>query len=138
MVLVDSSVWIEALRRDGDIGLKVALEELLDADGALLSGPVLLEVLGGCRARDRERLVDYFSSVPYRAVPDGAWERAMRLSWRLRDQGVTVPWSDLLIGSLGLLWRFRVFARDRHFDLLATHAGLELYNPGPGGTYVDR
>ena len=57
MVLVDSSVWIEALRRKGDLGVKVGLEALMEADGAVISGPVLLEVLGGSRPRDRTRLL---------------------------------------------------------------------------------
>mgnify|MGYP001550518080 FL=1 len=30
MVLVDSSVWIEALRRDGRLDVKLALENLLE------------------------------------------------------------------------------------------------------------
>ena len=59
MVLVDSSVWIEAVRPQGDLATKVALEALLEVDGALVSGPILLEVLGGCRPADRKRLLDY-------------------------------------------------------------------------------
>ena len=137
MVLVDSSVWIEALRPQGDLATKVALEALLEVDGALVSGPIVLEVLGGCRPADRKRLLDYFASVPYRRVPDEAWRRAARLSWRLREDGITLPWNDLLIGSLGLLWDLRVFAADRHFDFLESRARLRRYRPGPGGTYSD-
>ena len=137
MVLVDSSVWIEALRRIGDLGVKVGLEALLKADGAVISGPVLLEVLGGSRPRDRTRLLGYFGGVLYRAVPDTAWLRATSLSWQLRDVGVTIPWNDLLIGALGLMWNMRVFAMDQHFDMLETHANLRRYQPGPGGTYAD-
>jgi predicted nucleic acid-binding protein len=137
MVLVDSSVWIEALRRQGDLATKVALEALLEVDGAVVSGPILLEVLGGCRPADRKRLVEYFGNVPYRRVPHEAWWRAMRLSWRLRADGVTIPWNDLLIGSLGLLWDLRIFAVDRHFDILESRARVRRYRPGPGGAYAD-
>ncbi len=137
MVLVDSSVWIEALRRKGDLATKVALEAVLEVDGALVSGPILLEVLGGCRPADRKRLLDHFAGLPYRPVPDEAWRQAARLSWRLREVGITLPWHDLLIGSLGLLWNLRVFAVDRHFDVLESRAQLRRYRPGPGGTYSD-
>ena len=82
MVLVDSSVWIEALRRRGDLATKVALEALLEVDGALVTGPILLEVLG-------------------------------------------------------LLWDLRVFAADRHFDILESRERLRRYRPGPGGAYSD-
>ena len=137
MVLVDSSVWIEGLRRQGDLATKVALEALLEVGGALVSGPILLEVLGGCRPGERKRLLDYFAGVPYRRVPDEAWRRAARLSWHLREDGITLPWNDLLIGSLGLLWDLRVFAADRHFDILESRERLRRYRPGPGGAYSD-
>ena len=137
MVLVDSSVWIEGLRRRGDLATKVALEALLEVGGALVSGPILLEVLGGCRPGERKQLLDYFGRVPYRRVPDEAWRRAARLSWQLREDGITLPWNDLLIGSLGLLWDLRVFAADRHFDILESRAQVRRYRPGPGGAYSD-
>lgn len=52
MVLVDSSVWIEALRRDGSLHVKVALESLLDAYEAQWCSLVRLEVMGGARKQD--------------------------------------------------------------------------------------
>ena len=56
MVLVDSSVWIEAIRRAGRLEVKVGLEGLLDEYAAAWFGPVKLEVLGGARAQERSRL----------------------------------------------------------------------------------
>ena len=53
MVLVDSSVWIEALRRDGRLDVKLALEGLLEEYEASWCGPVKLEVLGGARPQER-------------------------------------------------------------------------------------
>ena len=110
---------------------------MLEVDAALVSGPILLEVLGGCRPADRGRLLDYFGRVPYRQVPDEAWRRAARLSWRLREDGITLPWNDLLIGSLGLLWDLRIFAADRHFDILESRSQVRRYRPGPGGAYSE-
>ena len=51
MILVDSSVWIESLRREGRLDVKLALEGLLEEYEAAWCGPVKLEVLGGARAR---------------------------------------------------------------------------------------
>ena len=115
----------------------MALEALLEMDGALVSGPILLEVLGGCRPADRRRLLDYFGRVPYRRVPDEAWRRAAHLSCRLREGGITLPWNDLLIGSLGLLWDLRIFAAGRHFDILESRTQVRRYRPGPGGAYAE-
>ena len=54
----------------------------------------------------------------FRATADDAWDRAKELAWRLRDRGQTIPWNDVLIGSLALSWGCRVYACDRHFEVL--------------------
>ena len=54
-----------------------------------------------------------------------------------REDGITLPWSDLVIGRLGLLWDLRVFAADRHFDILESRVRLRRYRPGPAGAYSD-
>jgi predicted nucleic acid-binding protein len=133
MVLVDSSVWIEALRSQGDVGVKHALEALLDADEALWCGPVKLEVLGGARPDMRRRLAFFFDAVPYRDPGSDSWPRAVRLSWGLRDAGLTIPWNDILIAALAMQWGCPVFALDRHFRQIAEIAPLDLYEPRRGG-----
>ena len=85
MVLVDSSVWIESLRRTGRLEVKVALEALLEAYEAQFCPPIRLEVLGGARKEDRRRLGHYFSVIPYRNCNQDDWERAIALAWKLRD-----------------------------------------------------
>jgi len=138
MVLVDSSVWIEAARRNGDLAYKVGLEGLLEFAEALLCGPVRLEVLGGARAQDRKRLSNYFDCVPYKALDDSAWNHTLDCAWRVRDQGHTVPWNDILIASLSVKWDCRVYAKDAHFDAMSSILGLRLYRPGYGGSYNAR
>jgi len=135
MVLVDTSVWIEGIRRAGRLEVKVGLESLLEAYEACWCGPVKLEVLGGARTQERRSLAMWFACVPYRPMTDAAWESAKELFWRLRDRGQTVPWNDVLIASLALAWDCRVYALDRHFDVMKEVVGLRLYAPGYGGKY---
>ncbi len=135
MVLVDSSVWIEASRRDGGLEYKVGLEGLLEAAEAMFCGPVKLEFLGGARAQDRKRMSSYFECIPYRGMNDEAWEFAKDCAWRLRDKGFSLPWNDVLIGSLSLTWVCRVYAKDKHFDILRDVLGVRLYAPGYGGSF---
>ena len=103
MVLVDSSVWIEALRRDGDVEVKLALESLLEEYEAAWCGPVKLEVLGGARSQDREKLEAQFECIPYFPMKDSAWDNAKKIAWRLRDRGCNPPWNDILIATLSVL-----------------------------------
>ncbi len=135
MVLVDSSVWIEAGRRDGKLEYKVGLENLLDAYEAAWCGPIKLEVLGGARIQERKRLENYFSIIPYKPMDDGAWEFAKNCYQKLRDAGHTLPFNDVLIGSLSLTWICRVYAQDQHFEVMRDILGVRLYKPGYGGKY---
>jgi predicted nucleic acid-binding protein len=135
MVLVDSSVWIEAARRDGSLEHKVGLEGLLDAAEAMFCGPTKLEVLGGARAQERKRMSSYFDCIPYRTVEDSAWEFAKECAWRLRDKGHSLPSMDILIGSLSLQWACRVYAKDQHFEIMGDVLGIRLYTPGSGGKF---
>ncbi len=135
MVLVDSSIWIEALRREGRIEEKVGLECLLDEYEAMWCGPIKLEVLGGARQQERKRLRGYFDSIPYRSMRDPDWDFAVENYWRLRDAGHTLPFNDVLIGSLSLRWICRVYARDRHFEIMRDVLGVRLYRAGYGGKF---
>ncbi len=47
MVIVNSSVWITALRCEGDLFVKCAVEGLLDEYETTLCPPVRLVVMGG-------------------------------------------------------------------------------------------
>lgn len=135
MVLVDSSVWIEALRRKGELSVKVALENLLDVYEAQWCTPVRLEVLGGARKEDRNRLGLHFSIIPYRRCTEDDWERAVALAWRIRDRGITIPWLDVLIAAIAIHDGHRLYTLDKHFSEISPFTGLFLYQPGYGGSF---
>lgn len=136
MVLVDSSVWIEALRRRGRLEVKVGLEGLLEAYEAQWCTPVRLEVLGGARREERRLLGRYFSVIPYRRCDESDWDRAIVLAWRLRDQGLTIPWLDVLVSALALHDGTRLYAVDAHFKEVERLTDLRLYEPGYGGAFA--
>jgi predicted nucleic acid-binding protein len=52
MVLVDSSAWIEALRRNGKLEVKLAIQALNEEYEAAWCSVIKLEVLGGLFAPD--------------------------------------------------------------------------------------
>jgi predicted nucleic acid-binding protein len=135
MVIVDTSVWIEASRRDGDLTYKVGLENLLEAYEAAWCSPVKLEFMGGARKDDRKQLAFWFECIPYRSVEEHHWELAKANAWKLHDIGLTLPWNDILIASLALDANLRVYANDHHFESMREHLGLRLYTPGYGGRY---
>ena len=135
MVLVDTSVWIEASRRTGDLAYKVGLENLLEEYEACWCSPVKLEFMGGARKEDRRRLEFYFECIPYCSVEEHHWEAAQRNAWTLRDKGHSLPSNDILIATLAIDLDYRVCAKDQHFQIMAQQLGLRLYAPGYGGRY---
>jgi len=135
MVLVDSSVWIEALRRRGNILVKLALENLLENYDAQLCDPVRLEVMGGCRAEERGPMGHYFSVIPFRQLTALDWENALKFTWILREKGITLPWMDVLILSVAIADGHRLYSLDKHFEEAGKHLPLRLYQPGYNGTY---
>lgn len=135
MVLVDSSVWIIAGRRDGKLEVKVALESLLEAYEACWCGVVKLEVLGRVKAEKRRKMEFFFSTIPYRTIHESTWAVARNLCWELRDVGLTIPNNDILQAALAIATGERLYAVDHHFEEIAKHAPLLLYQPGYGGSY---
>lgn len=138
MVLVDTSVWITAGRRDGDLAVKVALESLLEAYEACWCGVVKMEFIGRARAEKRRKLEFFFSTIPYMPITESIWESAKLLGWKLRDAGVTVPNNDILLAALAINAQCRLYSVDRDFAAIAkVERALFLYEPGYGGMYND-
>ena len=135
MVLVDSSVWIEGLRKTGALEVKCGIEGLLEEYEAQWCTPVRLEVIGGVRKQERQRLGRYFSVVPYTSATEAHWHAALSLSWNMRDKGQPVPWMDLLIAAIAIEEDLRLYTLDAHFSMIAQHAPLRLYAPGYGGRF---
>jgi predicted nucleic acid-binding protein len=135
VVLVDSSIWIEAARRQGDLVCKVAIEELLAHGEATFCSPIRLEVLGGARQEERRRMSAFFAIVPYVPLTERHWSLAVELGWKLRDAGHTLPWSDVLIAAVARESGCRVYAQDRHFETMNEVLSISLYRPGYGGAF---
>jgi predicted nucleic acid-binding protein len=74
--------------------------------------------------------------MPKRAVESPRGGSAVLAAATLRGRGLTIPWSDVLVATLALTAGIRVYAHDRHFNLMAPVLGLDLYEPGYGGRYV--
>jgi predicted nucleic acid-binding protein len=122
MVLVDSSIWIEAFRREGSVHVKLAVKGLLDEYEVALCSTVQLEVMGAVRKEERAKLGRNFDILPYVAVVEEDWATAVKLSWRLRD-------------AVALRKEVRVYTQDGHFQIMHQLLGLQLYTPGYNGIY---
>jgi predicted nucleic acid-binding protein len=126
--LVDTSIWLEVLPiTSDDAALRERVDDLLAQDAVATTGMVRLELLGGARTSDEwSRLGDLLSALHYIPIDEGHWNEAAYLGYQARRSGITVPYTDLLIGAVALRAKAVLLHRDRHFDLLAGQTSLRV------------
>ena len=124
MVVADTTIWIEFFNRP-ESKEKRAIDLLIDDADLALVGPVLSELLQGCRtAGEVNAIIDHLSALPFLEMSFSAWQRAGELSSSLRRKGTTIPLMDLIIGALAIEHDTEVFTTDPHF---AKIPGVKLY-----------
>ena len=117
--LIDTSAWIEALRRNGDAAIRARVQLLLAEDAARLCDPVRLELWNGARGdEERRALRDMEAKVPRLDINGAVWNSACDLAVKARSGGLTVPAIDLLILACAKHYGVALEHNDRHYDSL--------------------
>jgi predicted nucleic acid-binding protein len=98
VIVVDTSAWIAALRKDGAEAR--TLRSLLDADKVLLPVPVKVELLSGTSKRQRAQLRAALSALPLAYPTDDTWR--LMDAWTDRTSAADAAFGvgDLLIAAL--------------------------------------
>jgi hypothetical protein len=135
MVIIDTSAWVEFFRRDGDPHVKLAVKGLLEVFEGALCGPVEMEFIGGARVNEMERIRAWFDLVPYVRNDLKIWREAAVNFSKLKAEGHTIPWNDILIATIVKSNSLRVYAKDKHFETMAEVLGVMIYQPGYNGMY---
>ena len=119
-VLIDTSAWIEALRRDGDAVIRAEVRSLTMEGIAVFCDLVLLELWNGARGEaelqvlaELERNLDRVETTPE------VWSGAGEMARSCRKKGITVPATDLLIAACAQHHGVGLLHRDSHFDRIA-------------------
>ena len=126
-ILVDTSIWIEFFNktetRSGD-----SLQQILLEGRAATAGIILTELLQGARnEKEFEAILTIVSAVPVLEATLETWIQAGRISFGLRRKGVTIPTTDVVIGTLALQNECQVFSLDPHFEKIPN---LKLFQSG--------
>jgi predicted nucleic acid-binding protein len=129
-ILVDTSVWSAALRRDmsenaGQIRrLKIALE---GGDAVFTTGLILQELLQGFSApKSRERILEAFANLPLIVPERKDYIDAAALKIRLRQKGVQAGTIDVLLAQLCLRHQLSILTLDRDFNHIARFVPLSI------------
>jgi predicted nucleic acid-binding protein len=116
MILLDTSLWIEALRENGDTACKRLVEDSLASGRACWMPMIRLELWNGARGeRERRALREFEAVLTDLEVGPKVWEAAFDMARRARKSGLTVPAADLLIVACARHHGVEVESIDSHF-----------------------
>ena len=133
-VLVDTSIWSLALRRNrqhiaaAESRHVSLLEELILEGRAQLLGVVRQELLSGIRHPEQfARLREHLRAFPDVTLDREDYERAAEMSNICRDHGVSGSDIDFLICSVGISRGWAVHTSDQDFERYGKYLALTLY-----------
>ena len=125
LVLIDTSVWILALRKSPLSGVRDEVEHLLAENRVAIVPMICLELLGGTKSLNEfNRLKTRLDALHQIPLDKANWEAAAQLSFKLRQHGKVIPYTDILIGSAAILANCLLLHADKHFDLMAEDTDL--------------
>ena len=119
MKLVDTSTWIQALRRQGEPVVRERARLLVTSGQAVWCPIIRVELWAGVgKDHERQMLREMEQRIPDLAINDEVWDLACELADRCRKAGKRIPPNDLIIEACARLHGVEVEAADAHFDFL--------------------
>lgn len=129
-VIVDTSVWSLALRRDGsEFPYHVReLRHLIRDHRVQMIGPIRQEILSGIRIESQfEKLRKHLESFPDLPILSEDYVTAARYFNRCRAKGIQGSNTDFLICAVAVRNDFSVYTTDRDFDFFSRHIDIILH-----------
>jgi predicted nucleic acid-binding protein len=124
LILVDTSAWIGFFSDERPIAAMV--DRALEADEAVLCGPVITELRRGIKsAAESRKVLPLLLSCHQLPQPADLWNEAGALGFALARKGLTAKSLDLLIATYALAHGVPILSLDRDFLSIA-RAGTGL------------
>ena len=125
MYLVDTSVWIEFLRRRGSPKIQAELAPLIRNGSIALTEWIILELMAGIGTGENSGdLLGRLAPVQRLSLPDTGWNATWDMAAHLRKKGVSPSAADCLIATVAILHETPLIHCDSDFSLIAAHEPL--------------
>ncbi len=129
-VLVDSSVWSLALRRNTTneaIAIVNVLRDLIADGRVVLLGAIRQEVLSGVRYKEQfSRLQEYLRAFPDLELTTEDFELAAEFFNTCRSNGVQGSNTDFLLCAVAHRRGYSIFTTDKDFENFRAHIPIIL------------
>jgi hypothetical protein len=131
-VLVDTSVWSLALRRNRVVEDSFVLElrELITELRVQMIGPIRQELLSGLRSPEQfNALRDHLRAFPDLELVSADFEHAAECFNSCRHKGVQGSNTDFLICAVAQRYNLSILTTDGDFLLYQEHLPIRLHQP---------
>ena len=129
-VLVDTSVWSEALRRNKKLESDNVREfrSLILEHRVEIIGPIRQEILSGLREESQfERLEKQIAAFPDLSLETEDYSMAAKFFNACRTQGIQGSNTDFLICAAAVRRDLAIFTADKDFKHFAKHVPIALH-----------
>jgi predicted nucleic acid-binding protein len=129
-VLVDTSVWSEALRRSNRVESVIVREfrSLIAEHRVDIIGPIRQELLSGLReAAQFEKLEKHIAAFPDIQLTADDFVTAAKFFNVCRSKGIQGSNTDFLICAVAVRRQLSIYTTDKDFSLFAKHLPIVLH-----------
>ncbi|RJP56171.1 MAG: PIN domain nuclease [Deltaproteobacteria bacterium] len=129
-VIVDTSVWSLALRRDkNDSTVPVQeLRHMIHDHRVQMIGPIRQEILSGIRSESQfKKLRKHLESFPDLPILTEDYVTAAQFFNHCRSKGIQGSNTDFLICAVAFRNKFSIYTTDKDFELFSKHMQIVLH-----------
>ena len=129
-IIVDTSVWSLALRRDKENSTAPVqeLRHLIHDHRVRMMGPVRQEILSGISSRDQfNKLREHLEHFPDLQIRIEDYVTAARYFNQCRSKVIQGSNTDFLICAVAVRNKFSIYTMDKDFEMFSKHIPIVLH-----------
>ena len=98
-----------------------ALKKIFLEETVAICGITKAELMHGAKSeKDLPYISEALSDFEYIPLDESIWDEVGQLLYRLRNNGITVPFQDVVLCALALKYNLLLWTNDKHFALIKT------------------
>ena len=127
MILIDTSVWLFALRKNFNPVIKEKVDLILIESDVAINGMIKLELLGGAKTeQEYNRLKSRLDALYYIEASQSLWDISSKLAFDLKRKGINTPYPDIFIAASAIKEKAVLLHADSHFDAISKYTDLKV------------